>query len=110
MSCVLKRVHWAEFTPDVQLTGEPIWNPWTAMRTVSPTWALLGIVTSFGPRGAAEEPTGGQNNMSHPQHTHSTQQSNAAFEVSLFASSIYFELPWIVIGRLIGIDVNGCFM
>ena len=59
----MKRVQ--EFTPDVQLTGDPSWNPWTAMRTVSPTWALLGMVISLGPLGAAEEPTGEQqqNNM-----------------------------------------------
>lgn len=35
--------------------GDPTWNPCTVMRTVSPTFALLGDIKSFGPLGAAEK-------------------------------------------------------
>lgn len=37
-----------------ELTAEgPSWNPWTVIRTVSPTLALSGFVDSLGPLGAA---------------------------------------------------------
>lgn len=41
-------------TPHALTPGDPTWNPCTVMRTVSPTFALVGDMKSLGPFGAAE--------------------------------------------------------
>lgn len=41
--------------PHALTPGDPTWNPCTVMRTVSPTFALLGDIKSLGPLGAAEK-------------------------------------------------------
>ncbi len=41
--------------PHALTPGDPTWNPCTVMRTVSPTFALLGVMKSLGPLGAAEK-------------------------------------------------------
>lgn len=46
--------HFGSVKPKLTPRG-PTWNPCTVMRTVSPTLALLGVIKSFGPFGAAEE-------------------------------------------------------
>lgn len=42
-------------TPHALTPGDPTWNPCTVMRTVSPTFALVGDIKSLGPFGAAEK-------------------------------------------------------
>ena len=39
--------------PHALTPADPTWNPCTVMRTVSPTLALLGDISSLGPLGAA---------------------------------------------------------
>lgn len=41
--------------PHALTPGDPTWKPCTVMRTVSPTFALLGDIKSLGPLGAAEK-------------------------------------------------------
>lgn len=43
------------FKPHALTPGDPTWNPCTVMRTVSPTFALVGDMKSLGPLGAAEK-------------------------------------------------------
>lgn len=58
LKCLLPFGHifWSLFKAPLclKLTAEgPSWKPWTVIRTVSPTLALLGLVDSLGPLGAA---------------------------------------------------------
>lgn len=41
--------------PHAKTPGTLTWNPCTVMYTVSPTLALLGVMKSLGPLGAAEK-------------------------------------------------------
>lgn len=51
-----------------ELTADgPSWKPWTEIRTVSPTLALLGLVDSLGPLGAAEGKTKDRSETFPPQ-------------------------------------------
>lgn len=57
-----------------KLTAEgPSWKPWTVIRTVSPTLALLGLMDSLGPLGAAGRKVKYHVGLLHSETTHSSQ-------------------------------------
>lgn len=49
------RLNFSFLKPHALTPGDPTWNPCTVMRTVSPTFALVGDMKSLGPLGAAEK-------------------------------------------------------